>query len=65
VSINSLNVSSGSPRSTKSRAGYVPIVARGIGVTWVPKAMVTAPRLLAKKTPYESFCNVGPVTCVT
>ncbi len=40
------------------------MVSIGIGVTWVPKAMVRAPRLLASITPYMSLVSVGAVTCV-
>ena len=39
-------------------------VSRGIGVTCVPKAIVIAPRLRARKTPYMSLVSVGAVTCV-
>jgi hypothetical protein len=62
--MSSRSVSSGSPRSTKSSAGKSRRVSRTIGVTWVPKAMVLAPRLRARKAPYMSLVRVGAVACV-
>ena len=63
--MRSRSVRSGSPRRTKSSDGNGRSVSRGIGVTWVPKAIVVAPTGLARKVPYMSFCSVGAVTWVT